>query len=260
MMTRPLLALALAALAVMPLAAQTPADLDAAAARLDALVEEMDVIEQLNSLQLTADQIRALQTQVAAISEATTPILATRIEALQQLEPLLTQKRQALIADQQPADDLLDRISAIEEQLSDLDVAMDETIVSFAPRIRALLTEPQIAMVSGEEDARRQVVMLLEVIRDMDAERFNREAPGYAGKLERLDAGISAQTIMNLFTTARNLGPDEYQAQQPEIVKGLLPIYAPSDEVADAMTAHFFAQPAMPRLLEDKLRATGNNP
>lgn len=260
MMTRYLLASALAALLVVPAAAQTLDDLDAVAARLDALAAEMEIIEQVNSLQLTPDQVRALQAQVGAIEAATAPIIATRVEALQQLEPLLTQKRQALIADQQPPEDLLGRIDQIEGQLGDLDVAMDETIVSFAPRLRALLTEPQLAMVSGEEDARRQVVMLLEVIRDMDAERFNREAPGYARELERADLGLSAQHIMNLFTTARNLGPDDYQAQQGEIVQGLLVIYAPTDEVADAMMAHFFAQPPIARVLEDKLRALGNNP
>ncbi len=260
MMPRSLVAIGIVLLTCVFAAAQTAEELDAIASRLDALAEEMEIIEQVNALQLTADQIRALQAQIAAMSAATTPILATRIEALQQLEPLLKQKRQALIADQQPAEDLLDHIEQIEAQLSELDVAMDETIVSFAPRLRALLTEPQLAIVSGVEDARRQVVMLLEVIRDMDAERFNREAPGYARELERLDAGINAQTIMNLFTTARNLAPEEYQAQQAEIVRGLLPIYAPKAEAADSMTAHFFARPALARVLQDKLKVMLNNP
>ena len=37
-------------------------------------------------------------------------------------------------------------------------------------------------------------------------------------------------------------------------------IYAPSTEVANAMMAHFFAQPEMAGLLKDKLAAMTNNP
>ncbi|MCD6361286.1 MAG: hypothetical protein J7M38_10530 [Armatimonadetes bacterium] len=243
-----------------PAPCQSVEQLDALAARLDALAEEMQLIEELNALQLTPEQLGALQAEVGAMTEAAAPIVATRIGVLQQLEPLLQQKRQALIADQRPGKDLLDRIAALEKQLGDLDERMNQTITSFAPRLREILTAPQVSIVSGEEDARRQVVTLLEAIRDMSAERFNREAPGYARELEQLDRGLTAQKIMNLFTTARNLEPRQYQQQQPEIVQGLLPIYAPTTEIANAMLAQFFAQPAMPGLLEDKVRALTNNP
>jgi len=259
MMPRSLLALELVALLATPVLCQTPDDLDALAYKLDQLAEEMQLIEELNTLQLTAVQLQTLQGEVAEIRGAIAPIIAARVGVLQQLEPLLKQKRASLIVDQQPPDELLNDIAAREDQLADLDARMDETITAFAPRLRQILSEPQIALVSGEEDARRQVVMLLEVIRDMDADRFNREAPGYAAELERPEEALSAQHIVNIFTTARNLAPEDYQQQQGELVEGLMPIYAPSEEVADAMLAHFFAQPQMPRLLEDKLQAMGNN-
>ena len=114
---------------------------------------------------------------------------------------------------------------------------MDETIVASAPRYHGVLTDDQIALVSGVEDARRQVVMLIEAMRDMEADKFNREAPGWARELERLDAGLSAQRILDLFIAARNLSAEEYQQQGGEIVKGLMAIYAPRPEIADAMLA-----------------------
>ena len=151
MITRSLLPLLLVALIAVPAVAQTPEDLDEIAFRLDSLAEEMQLLEELNTLQLTAVQVQSLQAEVGRMATATAPVIASRFGVLQQLEPLLNAKRAALIADRRPADDLLNQIGGLEEQLGDLDVQMDDAIVAFAPRLREILSEPQIALVSGEE-------------------------------------------------------------------------------------------------------------
>ncbi len=237
---------------------QAPDDLTVIAAKLDGLADEMQLIEELNALQLSAQEIAAVLEIVEDVQAATAPIIAARVAILEQLEPLLRSKRAALIADTQPTADLLARIAAIDDQLADLDARMDEVIVASAPRYRDVLTDDQVALVSGVEDARRQVVMLIEVMRDMPAEKFNREAPGWARELEQLEAGLSAQRILDLFIAARNLSAEEYQKQGGEIVKGLMAIYAPRPEVADAMLAHFFADSRMPAILKDKQAAAAN--
>ncbi len=50
----------------------------------------------------------------------------------------------------------------------------------------------------------------------------------------------------------------QYQQQGGEIVKGLMAIYAPRPEIADAMLAHFFADTRMPTILKDKQAAAAN--
>ena len=237
---------------------QGPDDLNVIAAKLDGLADEMQLIEELNALQLSAPELAAVLEIVEDVQAATAPIIAARVAILKQLEPLLRAKRDALIADTQPAADLLAQILALEDQLGDLDARMDEAIVASAPRYRDVLTDDQVALVSGVEDARRQVFMLIEAMRDMPADKFNREAPGWARELEQLEAGLSAQRILDLFIAARNLSAEEYQQQGGEIVKGLMAIYAPRPEIADAMLAHFFADTRMPTILKDKQAAAAN--
>ncbi len=237
---------------------QDPNDLATIAATLDGLADEMQLIEELNPLQLSAQEITAVLEIVEDAQAVTAPIIADRVAILKQLEPLLRSKRAALIADSQPTADLLAQIAAMDDQLADLDTRLDEAIVASAPRYHDVLTDDQIALVSGVEDARRQVVMLIEVIRDMPADKFNREAPGWARKLEKVDAGLPAQRILDLFIAARNLSAEEYQQQGGVIVNGLMAIYAPRPEIADAMLAHFFADTRMPAILKDKQAAAAN--
>lgn len=237
---------------------QSPDDLTVVAAKLDGLADEMNLIEELNPLQLSAQEITAVLEIVEDVQATTAPIIADRVAILKQLEPLLRSKRAALIADTQPTAELLARITALDDQLGDLDARMDEAIMASAPRYRDVLTDDQIALVSGVEDARRQVVILIDVMRDMDNAKFNREAPGWAKKLEQIETGLSAQRILDLFIAARNLSAEEYQQQGGEIVKGLMAIYAPRPEAADSMLAHFFADSRMPAILKDKQAAAAN--
>ncbi len=235
-------------------------ELEQIGARLDSLVDEMQLVEEVNGLQLSAAEVAGLIEIVDDVQAAVAPIITSRVQVLVKLEPLMRQRRAALIADQQPTDELMGQIDALEGELNDLDVTNDETVVASAPRYRDVLTDAQVSLVTGEEDARRQVVMLVEVMRDMPAEKFNREAPGYAARLENLDADLSARQILDLFAAARNLSPEEYQQQGHEITAGLLAIYAPPPEMAASMMAHFFAHPRMLDILKEKLTAMTNAP
>ena len=246
-----------------PIAARAADDtvgeqVDRLGARLDALAEELELIRRLNDLQLTIEQVQALQAVAQQVEAAATPILAERLGVLQRLEPLMVRQRELAVADQPDPDELQAQLQGLWDELSGLDERMDKTVGATAPALRQILTAPQVSIVTGAEDARIQTVTLLQTIRDMPQAAFDARGPLYAEQLAHADAGPDADQIVDLFRAARALTPDEFRQQQSELASALLPIYAPSEEDANNILAQFFAHPGMAKILEDKLAALKN--
>ncbi len=220
---------------------------------LDALAAEIQLLTDLNTLQLTRAQIEALLPAVEELRTTAIGFEQQRVILLRQLKPLLEQKRALLVRDEQPPDALTQQIGAIGNELAALDQTAEEALTARAATFREILTEPQVAIITGEEDARRQVVELIDWVREMDDETFEREAPPYAEELAAPDVGLTAEEILDLLTLARAMSAEQYARDGDEIRGKLIELFRPAPEVADHIIVSVFLNPAMPKVLQDKL-------
>ncbi|MGD9495169.1 MAG: hypothetical protein AB7Y46_02545 [Armatimonadota bacterium] len=233
--------------------AQISPELKEIAGELDALAAEIQLIQDLNTLQLSREQIEQLIPAVEALRQAALGAEQQRVAVLRQLRPLMQRKRDLLLADAQPPEDLEAEIAALEGQLSELGQQTDEALLGHAATFREILSDPQVSIVTGEEEARRQVVELLEWVREMDDEAFEREAPPYAEELADPDVGLGEEEILDLFTLARAMDADQYTRSAPEIQGKLIELFRPTHETADRIIVSVFLHEAMPGVLQAKL-------
>lgn len=233
--------------------AQLCPELVEAARELDSLAADIQLLTDLNTLQLTREQIEALLPAVQELRTTAIGFEQQRVALLRQLKPLLEQKRALLVRDEQPSDALAEQIDALENDLAALDQTGGEALAAQAATFRAILTEPQVAIVTGEEDARRQVLELMEWVREMDGETFEREAPPYAEELAAPEVGLSEEEILDLLTVARAMSAEQYARDGDEIRGKLVELFRPAPEVADRIIIAVFLNQAMPRVLQDKL-------
>lgn len=254
---RPVIAICLTLVALIALTAGVHAQLcpevAEIGAELDALDAEIVLIEDLNTLQLSAEQIRALMPVVQNIRDTAIAHEQDRAEILQRLKPLLQQKRDLVLRDQPIPDALADQIAAINNELLDLDTRMDAALLPHAENLRAILTDPQVAIITGEEDARRRVLDLLAWIRDIDDAEFEQEVPPLAEELADPEVDLGAEEIMDLFSLARAMSPEQYERAGEEIRGRLIELYRPSVEAADRILVQVFLHESMPTVLEDML-------
>ncbi len=235
--------------------AQVTPELREVAGELDALAAEVQLIADMNTLQLERAQIEALIPAVEALRATAAGFEQQRVVVLGELRPLLERKRDLLLADARPPDDLTDQISAIEDRLMELDKAMDDGLIAHARAFREILTDAQVSLVTGEEEARRQVVDLIEWVREMDDETFAREAAPYAEELADPEVGLGEAEILDLLTLARAMDAEQYARSGPEIRGRLIELFRPSHETADRVIVSVFLHEAMPAVLQGKLDA-----
>ncbi|NLO07678.1 MAG: hypothetical protein GX131_17800 [candidate division WS1 bacterium] len=234
--------------------AQVSPDLRELGRELDMLDAEIILLEDLNTLQLSAEQIGLLIPAVERLRATSMGVEQQRIALLRQFRPLLQQRRDLLIRDQQPPDQLMDQIGDMQDALLELDITLDEALAPHAQTFREILTEPQVAIITGEEQARRQVLDLVEWVRELDDEAFEREVPPYADELAQPDLDLDSETILELLSVARAMDAQQYQRGGEEIRGRLIELFRPSFESADRIIVQVFLHDAMPRVLADKLR------
>jgi hypothetical protein len=224
-------------------------------AELDEIAAENRMIEDLNRLQLSAGQVQALIVAVKELRGAAAPIEQERQGVLAELKPLLLKQRSFLIGDENPPATLRDQVAQAEGKLRELEERMAAALNALAPRLREALAEPQIAILSGAESARRQVADLLEGIREMDAATYQREVGPTAEEFADPQAGITAGDIRAVFDAARKMSAAEYRDKGAELQQKLMPLYMPTEAAGDQMLVDFFMQRGMPKVLSDKLEA-----
>jgi len=229
------------------------------ASELNALDAEISLIEDMNTLQLSEQQLRALIPLVDAIRTTVISREQERVVVLNQLKPLLEQKRALTLRDEQVPDALRDQIAQLNTGLADLDGTLNEALVAHAEGLRGVLNKPQIAIITGEEDARRQVFDLIDWVRQLDDAAFEQEVPPLAFELADPDLGLGEAEIVDLLSLARAMSVEQYQRAGEEIRGRLIELYRPTHQSADRILVQVFLHAAMPDVLAGKLAAMTAN-
>ncbi len=233
--------------------AQLSPELRELGSELDELDAEIALIQDLNRLQLTREQVQGLIPAVDRLRATALEFEQQRIAILRELEPAMKRMRDVLLRDGHPDEALHQQILQMQQRLAELDVQFEEAAARHATDFREILTEPQLAIVTGEEEARRQVVELLEWARELDDAAFEREVPPYAEELADPEIGLSEDEILDLLGLARAMDAEQYRRSEPELIGRLTDLFVPEDEIADRIIAHAFLHDAMADVLSDKL-------
>ena len=136
-----------------------------------------------------------------------------------------------------------------------MDTRLSEALLPFATRLREVLNATQIAIVTGEEDARRQVLDLVDWVRGLDDAAFEQEVPPLAVELADPELGLAEDEVIDLLSLARAMSEEQYQRAGEEIRGRLIELYRPPHEAADRILVQVFLHEAMPRVLAGKLAA-----
>ncbi len=233
--------------------AQLCPELSEVAAELDAIDAEIALIRDMNTLQLTEQQLRFMIPAVEALRTTAITLEQQRTEILRRLKPLLEQERELALRDEPPSDELADQIDAINNELVGLEQQVNEALLPHAETFREILTDPQVAIITGQEDARRQVLDLIEWVRRLDDAAFEQQVPPLAAELADPEIGLDAEEIIDLLSIVRAMTAEQYQRAGEEILGQLTELYRPSAEHADHVIVQVFLHEAMPKVLEDML-------
>ena len=233
--------------------AQLCPELSEIAAELDTIDAEIALIRDMNTLQLTEQQLRFLIPAVESLRTTAISQEQKRTEILRRLKPLLERERELALRDEPPSDEHLAQVGAINNELVDFEEQLSEALLPHAETFREILTDPQVTIITGAEDARRQVLDLIEWVRRLDDAAFEQEVPPLAAELANPEIGLGEEEIVDLLSVVRAMTVEQYQRAGEEILGQLTELYRPSAEHADHVIVQVFLHEAMPKVLEDML-------
>jgi regulator of replication initiation timing len=206
--------------------------------------QDIEALQFVNSLQLQSAQIGPLREVLDALVADQQKLDAERDKLRSALLPLLQQKRDALRA-QQATVDLDTKIRDVQGKLTNLASADPDVVKKQAGKLRGVLTREQVAMATGELDARIQATQMLDAYRTFPSDEFQSQIKPFAEELVSRGSTMTADQVAALFTDARSLSEDEYKENKEKLVNQLLPLFAPAPEAADQLLVDAFSHPRM---------------
>lgn len=227
-------------------------------AKVQALSEDLRLLQLFNRLQFTPQQIQSLLPAVDALAARRAQFDQEMAAIDQRLEAALSDERALLLADKPLTAELQKRVSALQNERSATQQRAQMELASAAAGLRKLLTAPQLAIVTGSYEATLQARELLEWLRTLSDNDFAEEAQANAEGLAVPDKGLDAQLLLNLFKTARKLSAADFARQEEELAQKLAPAYGLSETEANGRIAGAFAHPRMPGLLREKATLAAN--
>lgn len=223
--------------------------------RLQGIQQDIDLLEEINRLELSKEQLTGLIGQVEAIHARLKQREPERVAIMQRLEPLLEAKKAALLRDEGVPDVIDQQIEQQLEALQEFDRQLEQSLLGFVPRLRGdegVLTEPQVDILTWVSEARMQAMAYLDWAREMSDEDFRTDAEVNA---ETLADGreITKDEILAVFRQAKALSDEEYEQERENLANKLLP--AARDETApiDIILIRRLQAPGLLAVLKEKL-------
>lgn len=221
------------------------------------LQEDLHLLGLLNRLQLTPEQVNALLPAVEALQQERAR-REQQIQATEQeLVAALTEQRALALRDQPPPGELETRVQTLQQQVESAVDGLPQALAPQAAAVRAVLTPPQLSILSGQYEAELQGQELLDWLRGLPDSSYTEEASANAEGLADPDKGMDQALLLNLFNTARAMSETDYRTSRAELAQRLAPLYGPPAEETDSLLAQTFSQPRMGQLLREKLAALG---
>lgn len=224
---------------------------------LDAVNQDLEILMTLNRLDLTGNQITDLLAVMDKLYGDIAKVQQQRAAAISALVPLLQEKRSALMLDKTPDEALETRIREAQDKVDQATDGLSDVWAKFAPQLKVVLSEAQVSIISGGDEANSQADELLEWIRGLSDAEFAEEGQANAAELADARVGLKADAIMKLFTDARKLSEADYKKNRAGLVGQLAKLYMPLPEAADEALASWFGQSRMGDILRERQQKLG---
>lgn len=216
--------------------------------------EDIALLATINRLSLSQNQATQLLALARGAQEAQAALDEPRRAALQKLMPLLEQQMSHMIHDQQVPAELGDQICAAEEALQAIETQRAEAALPYAVQAGELLTQPQLQILTGGDEALRAAEEMLVWVRELPDADFTSEARANADALADPEIGLDSDAIFAVLSQARALTPDEYVNGMASLAAKLAPLYASGDEGEDMMIADLLTNPRFLPLMQRRLQ------
>lgn len=228
------------------------ADVQARRAEVWALSADIALLEELNRLQLTPQQVDGLIDLAKKRRAVTKTFDAKRRQLLDALASLLRQKRTLLLRDQPVPEELEEKVAQLNAELTAIDHAERERALPLVDEVRKVLSRSQLSIILGQFEALESAMEMLQGLRSLPQQEYEDEADAVAEELEAPDQGLTAEKIRGIFDLARRLSDDDFARQRQSLARQLLPAYMPSMAAQAQMILDLLANPRLLPLLEDR--------
>jgi hypothetical protein len=215
---------------------------------------ELSLLDTINRLSLTGQQAEQLLALARKAQQAAAEPKLKRDRALNSLIPLLEKQLAYMLHDEQISAELLDQIAALEAEIAQIDDEIANAPVPFAAQAHNLLSEAQVLIVTGDDQARQSAEEMLVWIRELSAEAFAGEGRSNAEALADPDIGLDADTIYDTFHKARALSAEDYAQQLDDLAGQLVPLYRAGSATEDFLIAEWLVNERFIPVLERRIR------
>jgi|LSQX01.2.fsa_nt_gb hypothetical protein len=220
---------------------------------VQAMQQDVSMLALVNRLSLSPLQARQLLSIASRASEAISALDGPRSQSADSLMALLQRQFDIMLRDEQPSAALMEQIAQAELELQRIDERAQEALVPFAAEARKVLSEAQVLIISGEDEARQAAEEMLMWIRELSAEDFAVEGPSNADALAVADIDLDTDTVVAIFRTARTLSAEEYAAKMDELSAKLAPLYRPDAVGEDVIIGSMLANERFAPVLQMRM-------
>ncbi len=216
--------------------------------------EDIALLATINRLSLSQNQATQLLALARGAQEAQAAFDEPRRAALQKLLPLLEQQMSHMIHDQQVPAELGDQIGVAEEALQAIENQRAEAALASATQARGVLTQPQLQILTGGDEALRAAEEILVWVRELPDGDFTSEARANADALADPEIGLDSDAIFAVLKQARALSPDDYVNGMATLAARLAPLYASGAGSEDMIIADLLTNPRFLPLMQRRLQ------
>lgn len=221
---------------------------------LATMQQDLSIVALINRLSLSPQQAKELLSIASRVREAMHALQAPRQQATAHLLALLERQLDLMLRDEQPPAALTEQIAQAELELQRIDEQAQHALLPFAAEARKVLSQAQVMIISGQDEARQAAEEMLMWIRELSAEDFAGEGRSNAEALAIAEIGLDADTVFNVFRTARSLSPEQYAAQVDELAEKLGPLYRPEIGGEDLAIGRMLANERFIPVLELRMK------
>jgi len=216
------------------------------------LAQDVSLLHTLNRLDLQPAQLDPLLAVAQQAVDARAKAEPARQAALAQLVPLLREKRGLLLKDQDVPEELDKHLHTAQAKVEEADEQVASATLAVVPELRKVLTEDQVAIITGADEARAQAEDLLGWIRQLSAGTYAEEGKANAEQLADPAVNLTAADILKVFDETRKLSATDYAAKKGQYIAKLAPLYSPTVDAANQALADLLASSRLPSLLRER--------
>ena len=215
---------------------------------------ELSLLDTLNRLSLTPQQAEQLLALARKAQQAAAEATLKRDRALTRLIPLLEKQLACMLHDEQAPAGLLDQIAGVEAEIAGIDDEIANAPVPFAAAARKVLSEAQVLIMTGDDQAGESAEEMLVWIRELSDQDFAGEGRSNAEALADPDIGLDTDAVYGIFRRARALSAEAYAEQLGNLARQLVPLYRVNSAGEDFLIAQFLVNDRFIPVLERRIR------